>query len=228
MTGGGVFKKSSTTNTKMLTGVYSDPNHAIAGTAGGLRAIGVCLEDVFVLGCDDGETWWTLLGKVTREDSVTVDFGPKAPRVGVLAATASAEGLTFADGNTWRRLPREADIFEEVVVPSDATPEVEGAYRDDDGGTGLAGLHFVSKRLGKTEREEVVVVESHDGRSFFARPGGCLDEGLFGVPGVGDGVGEAHVGRDGRLRFLLDDTVWTKLRLKADPHALVAASLSSA
>ena len=180
----------------MIDGVYTDPLHAIPMSFGGLRAIATRGAQVVVVGCDDGDNWWTLFGTIGGED-VEIDFGPKAPKVGLLKATATATKLTFTDGNAWEKL-QLTDVFQ----PS--KKDGLGLFRS------AGGLRFISNHLGKTPRDDVAVVTAEP--SFSA---GTFVDGTLNVPGL---LTNANL-KDGVI--LHGDEVWTKLDvLHLDPHAL--------
>ncbi|KAJ8603222.1 hypothetical protein CTAYLR_003848 [Chrysophaeum taylorii] len=151
----------------MITGIYGDPLHLIPGSLGGLRVIAMeGSEVVVVVGCDDGELWWTLFGRVTEENKAEIDFAPKAPRVGVLEATATSNGLAFADGNTWSKL-------DSVQTTKAGGGQLNGLYKE-----GAQSLRVVSDRLGKTRREEIVVVGVDDDR-FWTIKGGSFNGNIL-------------------------------------------------
>ena len=190
----------------MIDGIYSDPNHVIAGSFGGLRAIARSGDEVVCLGCDDGENWWTLLGKFSNETDLTIDFSPKAPRVGNLAASVVEGALKFADGNAWVKL-KEGDAFGVDPAPKG----LQGVYRDASN-PGFKGLRFVSNRLGKVESDKVTILATDDGLTFKAFQGGSVADGKVLCQ---TGILDANLTDTGAIAG------WTKLQPAGNPHALI-------
>lgn len=193
----------------VIGAVYSDPFHAIKESWGGIRVIASSASgDVTVVGCDDGEHFWTLLGKFNNAPKLDIDFSPKAPRVGLLAATARDAYLEFADGNKWGKL------LGELGTADDASPAINGVYFDPalKVAGSFAGLRVISDRLGKTQRDELVVVGTDDGETFWAVAGGTCVAGAFKA-----GTFSGNLA-DGVLD--LDDATWRKQTLVSDPHSL--------
>mmetsp|Transcript_5116 Transcript_5116/g.15501 ORF Transcript_5116/g.15501 Transcript_5116/m.15501 type:complete len:199 (-) Transcript_5116:208-804(-) len=194
----------------MVAGVYSDPNHAIASSFGGLRLIAQDGTQVTVVGCDDGSTWWTLLGTI-EGSAVTIDFSPKAPQVGTLAATSHSAYLEFADGNKWAKLL--ATGFETSPEASDG---INGVFKDASlaSANSFAGLRVVSDHLGGTARDEIVAVGTDDGLAFWA-----LAAGSFGADGIAFPEKGLAPFANGVLSFP-DGSTWLKQTATTDPHAL--------
>lgn len=192
----------------MIGAVYSDPFHAIEKSWGGVRVIAASGDDVTVVGCDDGTHFWTLLGKFNDAPKLAIDFSPKAPRVGLLSATARDAYLEFADGNKWGKLVGE------FGTADDASPAINGVYFDAALKTAgsFAGLRVISDRLGKTQLDELVVVGTDDGETFWAVTGGKCVAGAFEAGAYSGNFA------DGVLD--LGGATWRKQSLVTDPHSL--------
>merc|ERR1719353_2754466 len=82
-----------------LAGKYSDPAHP--GCKRTVTTVGT--NKVVIDGADEDGKKWTVRGTYEGK-SITVDFTPKGGPKDVTATYALGKGLTFPDGNTWKKI----------------------------------------------------------------------------------------------------------------------------
>ena len=82
-----------------LGGTYSDPQHP--GCKRKITLIGT--NKVLIDGADEDGKPWKVRGTYEGK-TITVDFTPKGGPAGVTATYSIAGGLTFPDGNTWKKI----------------------------------------------------------------------------------------------------------------------------
>eukprot|EP00961_Rhodomonas_salina_P047132 632815-Rhodomonas_salina.2 len=221
-----------------IGGIYTDPLHAPTTASaniynipgpwfGGLRFISWKKEEPepFVcIGCDDGVHWWTLSGKFSdvSTGAIDMDFTPKAPGVGFLKCKYVPGALSFLDGdkiaNTWSRLTANSGVALEPQTKHAAFNDFNGLYVDPaifKAGS-FAGIRVVSDRLGKIMRDELSVVGSDDGESFWGLEEGKITNKQAGQFQIGSLTGTCH---NGLIKFG-DGTEWVKMAAKCDFHAL--------
>jgi len=189
-----------TSITPNLQGFFLDAHHHVPGSWKGVRMISdaslddssTSVEQVILLGSDDGDAFWKLTGR-RIDDKLYVDFSPKGGPVDVEATWALAESgmvITFGDGNTssntWARVdaryaPDGPDfgplLFEEPLVGSLA---VQGFFRDPAHyveGT-LAGMRMISdasqEDSSQIDPASVTILGSDDGFTIWICSGTFL------------------------------------------------------
>ena len=88
--------------------MWKDPNHYVSDNSlAGLRFISEGPPHTLkAVGTDDGTTWWAISGKCSGPAMtvITLDFSPKGGPKDVTASYTIAGGLTFPDGNKWKKL----------------------------------------------------------------------------------------------------------------------------
>lgn len=82
-----------------IGGKYSDPAHP--GCTRTVTLIGT--NKVLIKGADEDGKPWTVRGSYEGK-TVTIDFTPKGGPKDVTAQYSIAGGLTFPDGNTWKKI----------------------------------------------------------------------------------------------------------------------------
>jgi hypothetical protein len=227
-------------------GIYTDPFHSetssnssnifhfTAPWLGGIRVIGNLTSNLanskrfLLIGSDDGHHFWTLEGNFTDNDetisNLAIDFGPKAPGVGLLQGFYRPGAINFFSdshgtvSNTWSRLVANSsfDLVDQTL--HDAFNNFNGFYVDRAifRPGSFVGIRFVSDRLGKFLRDEVCVIGTDDGRELWALEGGSFDKATC-ILHVGALSGTCH---NGTIKFS-DGTVWTKVALgTCDLHLL--------
>ena len=82
-----------------IGGKYDDPMHP--GCQRKVTLIGS--NKVLIEGADEDGKKWTVRGTYEGK-TITVDFSPKGGPSGVTAEYAIGSGLTFPDGNVWKKI----------------------------------------------------------------------------------------------------------------------------
>ena len=82
-----------------IGGKYADPNHP--GCKRAVTLIGT--NKVLIEGADEDGKKWTVRGTYEGKE-ITVDFTPKGGPKDLTATYAVGKGLTFPDGNVWKKL----------------------------------------------------------------------------------------------------------------------------
>jgi len=196
--------------------VYIDPIHApvtfsanIYGVPdpwmGGIRFMAKdpsSPEDFTLVGCDDNIHWWTLYGKFSdaATGAVDLDFGPKAPAVGKLKClfkrtSPNFGAIAFLSGegvpnNSWPQLEATPDFAFKPLETFSAFNDINSLYADPSKYKpgSFAGLYVISDRKGRSMRDELVIVGTHDGASFFAHGGGKWTDKEKGSFALGHGL----------------------------------------
>lgn len=226
-------------NHHSIGGIYTDPFHSkttasanvfgvTAPWLGGLRFIASSNDTKFTtIGCDDGVHFWTLTGEFI-DNNASMDFGPKAPGVGVLPCRYRTPGaLEFLEsdgsvGNTWSRLLPPHEPLLDVATQHTAFNNVNGLFVNtslytNDGS--FAGVRAISDRLGKYIRYEICIVGTDNGKDWWCWEGGKWE---------GDKVhGTFSFATDDRLGTIHNGTIvwqngdkWTKMVPTIDMHSL--------
>ena len=87
-----------------LDGQYSDPNHPA-----GIRLVSHDGNQITIKGRDQANAeFWQVRGQVVG-NSLLIDFSPKGGPA-ALKATITNQGITFSDGNTWKKLNTQKEI----------------------------------------------------------------------------------------------------------------------
>lgn len=81
-----------------IGGTYSDPAHS-----GAQRKIVQQGGAVIITGADEDGVAWKVKGKVTGS-TLLIDFTPKGGPADVEAKFATGVGITFPDGNVWKKV----------------------------------------------------------------------------------------------------------------------------
>jgi len=178
-------ESSTTTSTTKVPdfvavdGIFSDPNHFEAGTWKGVRAIvtgmgEVAWENLFLIGTDDGENWFTLVGGFDKDGKdFYIDFSSKGGPKNLEGEYANGT-ITFSDGNKWTRMVDQSCskiLASQILSPS----PTNGVYRDvncsDCGKDSWEKVRFVSDMLGDTTEDHLYIIGSDDGSDFWFATG---------------------------------------------------------
>ena len=247
---GGVYTDPNHSPTKASANLYKlkDP------WFGGLRFLGQrqssqnTKDPNFVcIGCDDGIHFWTLTGTFTdlteKPNKITMDFTPKAPGVGLLQCgfDSQAGAIHFYEddgrtiGNTWRRLQATMDsnFALEQQFQHAAFNDVNGLYVDPETfnqtkkvstSSKFAGIRVVSDRLGKYIRDEICVVGTDDGVTWWSTSGGAFTNKFKGEFTMGSpsspGTMMTAKCKNGTIDIQDGDAKWIKMAPKMDIHSL--------
>ena len=101
--------------------MFIDPNHYEAGTFKGVRMISDSnsknsLNQITLLGSDDGINFWKLAGRWTNKDTgaLEIDFSPKQGPSDLSGkfecVSESACKITWVDDNFWTKISSVADL----------------------------------------------------------------------------------------------------------------------
>jgi hypothetical protein len=121
-------------------------------------------------------------------------------------------------GNTWSRLkPTDTEILTSQTKHS-ASNNVNGLYADPSiyRSGSFAGIRALSDRLGNIVRDEICVVGTEYGVTWWATEGGSFVDKVAGTLSVGSLSGTIH---NGSITF--DDAKqWIQMTAKANLHLL--------
>merc|ERR1719331_3413671 len=82
-----------------LGGTYSDPAHS--GLSRKVTLVGT--DKVIITGADEDGKAWKVKGTYSGKE-IKVDFTPKGGPKDVVASYSIGSGLTFPDGNIWKKI----------------------------------------------------------------------------------------------------------------------------
>jgi len=163
-----------------IGGFYVDPNHYKKGTFAGTRMLSMrkgdtVSDEITLVGSDDGESFWTLRGRITSKGKFVIDFSPKGGPADLHGAF-SQDRLTFSDGNAWSRL-RSPDC-DAAGCASSAQGHLDGFYTDPNHYRkgSFAGVRMISNKEGDLATGRITLVGSDDGVLFWTLHGKLTHE----------------------------------------------------
>merc|ERR1719445_240750 len=121
---------------------------------------------IMLIGSQDGDTWWTLVGKYLdkTQTEVRVDFSPLGGKKD-FEGNITADAIKWEDGNVWSKL--SAPTFK--IQDDTNAKKPLGFYTDPNhykGGT-FAGTRMISGLEKAPPAEELIVIGSDDGLAFW-------------------------------------------------------------
>ena len=224
--------------TSFVANIYNLPDPWMGGTRFMARMKDK-LDSFVVVGCDDSHYWWTLYGTFSDKaaGAVDLDFGPKAPHVGMLKCAFKPGSIAFLNDageptNIWPQLKPSADFEFQIKDCHTAFNDINGLYTDPalyKPGS-FAGVRVISDRLGKMMRDELVLVGSDDGITFWSVHGGAWTDKVEGKFTIGEYVGSINKGPKGTSPMEItleghDGPPWVKMMTKSDPKKLLDPEL---
>jgi len=225
----------------LVDGFYIDPIHAPPTFhaniyevkdpwMGGVRFFARkanAVDEFIIVGCDDNIHWWALDGRFSHKDtgSVVIDFGWKAPRVGLLRCLFRRDSPVFGSiaflndqaqaTNVWPQLTPTPEFEFAKLEKMSCFNDINSLYVDPaiyKKGS-LAGVRVITDRKGKFMRDEIVIVGTDDGKTFWTHGGGRWTDKIKGKFCVGPYAGSISSGDV----TLSSGATWTKMTCGAIP-----------
>lgn len=174
---------------RTLGGFFVDSNHFKGDSFAGTRMISDMYNrmtsdrhadtqdsTIFLIGSDDGTTFWSLQGAWVDRDvgNLTVDFSPKGGPAN-LSGVCTNDTIAWEDGNAWFLLSKPLFAMSQAIS---VAKDMGGFYVDPDKTQSdtFAGARMISDSVPKSPALDLLVIGSNDGSSFFYLRGSTIDK----------------------------------------------------